>query len=152
MSDTLFDKIVRGDIPSYKVWEDAEYLAFLTPFPGTPGMSVVIPKTNQGDYIFDLSAEQQAGLQNACTQVAKLLQKAFPDCQRVAQVYEGTGVAYVHAKLYPLHGELGGQTDVWTKHQEFYPEYVGYITTVEGPRMADDELVKIQKQITGAAE
>ena len=152
MSDTLFDKIVRGDIPSYKVWEDTDYLAFLTPFPGTPGMTVVIPKTNQGDYFFDLTPEQQAGLQQACTQVAKLLQKAFPDCHRVAQVYEGTGVAYVHAKLYPLHGELGGQTDVWTKHQEFYPQYPGYITTVEGPQMSDDELKKIQAQIVDAGK
>lgn len=149
MSDTIFDKIVRGEMPSYKVWEDTDYLAFLTPFAGTPGQTVVIPKTNQGDYICKLSDEQQAGMMVACRKVAALLEKAF-DTPRVAIVFEGTGVAYVHAKLYPLHGELGGQTDVWTKHMEFYPEYPGYITTVEGPQMSDDELRRIQQQIVEA--
>ncbi len=62
-------------------------------------------------------------------------------------VFEGTGVAHVHAKLYPLHGKLAGETNVWSTHNEFYPEYVGYITTVEGPKMTDEELDKIQKAI-----
>jgi hypothetical protein len=35
MPDTLFDKIIRNEIPSYKVWEDDHFLAFLTPFPNT---------------------------------------------------------------------------------------------------------------------
>jgi histidine triad (HIT) family protein len=149
MSDTIFDKIVRGDMDAYKVWEDDGYLAFLTPFPGTPGMTVVIPKTNQGDYIFDMTPEQVAGLTQACQKVAKLLEKAL-GVVRVALVYEGTGVAYVHAKLYPLHGDLAGQTDVWTAHQEFYPQYVGHISTVEGPRMSDEELTAIQQKIVEA--
>ena len=44
MSDTIFDKIVRGEMESYKVWEDNKHLAFLTPFPNTPGFTVLIPK------------------------------------------------------------------------------------------------------------
>lgn len=148
-TDTIFDKIVRGDMPAYKVWEDEGYLAFLTPFPGTPGMTVVIPKTNQGDYIFSLTPEQVAGLTQACQTVAKLLEKAL-GVSRVAMVYEGTGVAYVHAKLYPLHGALASQTDVWSTHVEFYPEYAGYITTVEGPKMDDEQLKQIQQTIVEA--
>jgi len=149
MSDTIFDKIVRGEMDAYKVWEDDSYLAFLTPFPGTPGMTVVIPKTNQGDYIFSLTPDEVAGLTQASQTVAKLLEKAL-GVSRVALVYEGTGVAYVHAKLYPLHGDLASQTDVWTKHQEFYPEYVGHISTVEGPRMSDDDLRAMQQKIVEA--
>ena len=149
MSDTIFDKIVRGEMDAYKVWEDDGYLAFLTPFPGTPGMTVVIPKTNQGDYIFSLTPDEVAGLTQASQTVAKLLEKAL-GVSRVALVYEGTGVAYVHAKLYPLHGDLASQTDVWTKHQEFYPEYVGHISTVEGPRMSDDDLRAMQQKIVEA--
>lgn len=57
MSDTIFDKIVRGEMHSYKVWEDDSFLAFLTPFPNTPGLTVVIPKHNPGDYIFGLNDE-----------------------------------------------------------------------------------------------
>lgn len=148
---TLFDKIVSGEIPSWKVWEDDSYLAFLTPFPNTPGFTVVIPKKNPGDYIFGMDDEAIAGLMVASKKVAKLLEKAF-DTSRVALIFEGTGVAHVHAKLIPLHGGLAGQTGVWSKHQEFYPKYVGYLTSVEGPRMSDEELTAIQKKIQEAAE
>lgn len=148
---TLFDKIVSGEIPSFKVWEDEQYLAFLTPFPSTPGLTVVIPKTNPGDYVFNMDDQTINGLMAAAKKVAKLLEKAL-GVQRVGLVFEGTGVAYLHAKLYPLHGDLAGQTGVWSKHQEFYPEYIGYFSTVEGPRMSDEELTKIQKQIQEAAK
>jgi histidine triad (HIT) family protein len=150
MSDTIFDKIVRGDMNAYRVWEDENYLAFLTPFPSTPGLTVVIPKTNQSDYVFGLTPEQMSGLIQACQTVSGLLESAF-DVSRVGLVFEGTGVAYVHAKLYPLHGDLGAQTEVWSKHQEFYPQYPGYISTVEGPQMSDAQLTDIQKKITEAA-
>jgi len=58
MSDTIFDKIVRGELDAYKVWEDDGHLAFLTPFPNTPGFTVVIPKQNIGDYVFSLTNDQ----------------------------------------------------------------------------------------------
>jgi histidine triad (HIT) family protein len=150
MSDTIFDKIVRGEMSAWKIWEDDNYLAFLTPFPNTPGATVVIPKQNIGDYIFATSDEAYAGLLAATKKVAKLLEKAF-DTPRVALVFEGTGVAYVHAKLFPLHGDLAGATDVWSKHQEFYPQYVGYLSTVEGPLASDESLAAVQKKIMEAA-
>ena len=149
MNDTIFDKIVRGEIPSFKVWEDDNYLAFLTPFPNTPGFTVVIPKTNPGDYVFELDTPAYQGLMAAVQTVAKKLEKAL-GVKRVALVFEGTGVAYVHAKLIPLHGELGEQTDVWSKHTEFNEEYTGHITTVEGPKMDDDRLKEIQTKIQAA--
>ncbi|MGF7228784.1 MAG: HIT family protein [Candidatus Saccharibacteria bacterium] len=146
---TLFDKIVAREIPAYIVWEDDNYCAFLTPFPSTPGLTIVIPKVNPGDYLFDLDDEVMDGLMHVTKKVSKILQKAL-GAQRVGLVFEGTGVAHVHAKLYPLHGELAGQTNVWSKHQEFYPEYVGYISTVEGPKMDDAELIAIQQKIIKA--
>jgi histidine triad (HIT) family protein len=148
---SLFDKIVSGEIPSFKVWEDEAYLAFLTPFPNTPGFTVVIPKTNPGDYLFNIDDEKIDGLMHATKKVAKLLERAL-GVKRVALVFEGTGVAHLHAKLIPLHGKLGGETNVWSHHQEFYPEYIGYFTTSEGPRMSDEELTKIQKKIQEAAQ
>lgn len=146
MTDTIFNKIVRKEVESYIVWEDEKYLAFLTPFPNTPGLTVVIPKTNFGDYIFGLNDEVYQGLMVASKKVANLLEKAL-EVNRVALVFEGTGVAYVHAKLYPLYGELAGQTDVWSDHTEFVKEYRGYITTIEGPRMDDNQLKEIQDKI-----
>jgi histidine triad (HIT) family protein len=151
MPETIFDKIVRGDIPSYKVWEDEYYLAFLTPFPNTPGVTVVIPKVNPGDYVFSLESDAYHGLMAAARKVAKLLEAAFAT-PRVALVFEGTGVAHVHAKLYPLHGKLASDTDVWGDHTEFTPEYRGYLTTIEGPKMTDETLVEIQRRIIAAGE
>lgn len=143
---TLFDKIISGEIKSWKVWEDKNYLAFLTPFPNTPGMTVIIPKRNTGDYLFSLKDEDYRGLLDAARTVAKILETAF-DTPRVALIFEGTGVAHVHAKLYPLHGKLAGETGVWSKHVEFYSDYIGYITTVEGPRMSDEELDGVRNRI-----
>lgn len=149
MSQTIFDKIVSGEIPSYPVWESDTHLAFLTPFPNTPGLTVVIPKVNRGDYLFDLDSEAYHELLDATKQVATLLKKAL-DVERVALVFEGTGVAHVHAKLYPLYGELAGQTDVWAKDTEFVTEYRGFITTLEGPQMAHEELLALQQKINAA--
>lgn len=149
MTDTIFDKIVRGEMSCFKVWEDDGFLAFLTPFPNTPGLTVVIPKQNLGDYVFTLEDEQYTSLLLASKKVAKLLEEAL-GVKRVALVFEGTGVAYVHAKLYPLYGELASQTNVWSDHTEFVEEYRGYITTIEGPKMDDDQLKMIQDMIISA--
>ena len=146
---TIFDKIVSGEMKSWVVWEDAEYMAFLTPFPNTPGFTVVIPKQNVGDYLFSLEDTYYSGLLEASRVVAKKLEKAF-GTPRVAMIVEGTGVAHVHVKLIPLHGELAGETDVWSKHTEFTETYLGYITSAEGPKMADEQLDEIQKKITAA--
>jgi len=146
MSDTIFDKIVRGEMQSYKIWEDADHLAFLTPFPNTPGITVVIPKTNISDYVFSLNDEQYNNLLNATKKVAGILEKAL-EVPRVALIFEGTGVAYVHAKLIPLYGELATKTDVWSDHTEFTEQYKGFLTTAEGPLMEESRLKEIQKQI-----
>jgi diadenosine tetraphosphate (Ap4A) HIT family hydrolase len=146
MTETIFDLIIANKIPSWIIWQDDNFIAFLTPFPNTPGVTVVIPKSNPGDYIFDLDNNLISNLMIASKTVSKLLQKAL-NVKRVAMVVEGTGVAYVHVKLYPLHGKLGQRTDVLTNHQEFYPEYIGYLSTAEGPKMSDQELDSIQKKI-----
>lgn len=146
---TIFDKIVSGDIPAFVVWEDENYIAFLTPFPNTPGFTVLIPKAYQGDYAFSLTDDQFIGLMQATKKLANILEKAF-NTPRVAIIIEGTGVAYVHVKLIPLHGDLAGQTDVWSTEKEFTQEYKGWITSAEGPRMDDATLKDIQAKIRSA--
>jgi len=148
---TIFDEIIAGNIPAWKVWEDGKYLAFLTPFANTPGLTVVIPKQNPGDYIFNMDDLEIAGLMSAAKKVAKMLEKALV-VSRVGLVFEGEGVAHVHAKLYPMHGQLNPERlQALAHHQEFYPEYPGYISTVEGPRMTDEQLNDIQSKIRKAA-
>ena len=149
MSDTIFDKIVRGEMKSRIVWEDSDHMAFLTPFPNTPGLTVVIPKKNIGDYVFKLTNDEYSKFLLATKKVANILEKAF-ETNRVALVFEGTGVAYVHAKLYPLHGPVADQTDVWSDTTEFVEEYRGWITTLEGPEMDSSELDRIQQKIIDA--
>lgn len=146
MPDTIFDKIIRNEIPSYKVWEDNNFLAFLTPFPNTPGVTVVIPEHKPGDYVFTINSELYLQFMDAVKKVANLLEKALA-VKRVALVFEGTGVAYVHAKLYPLYGELASETDVWGGEKEFVEEYRGWITTLEGPEMDMSRLFEIQEKI-----
>lgn len=85
----------------------------------------------------------------AAKTVAKILEKTF-DTPRISLIFEGTGVAHVHAKLIPLHGKLAGQTDVWSPHTEFNEQYLGYLTTAEGPKMVDSELDRIQRLIIEA--
>ena len=143
---TIFDDIVSGTMKSWPVWEDEKFLAFLTPFPNTPGFTVVIPKQNPGDYIFSLDSELYIEYMQAIKTVANILEKAF-DTSRVSLIFEGTGIAHVHAKLIPLHGVLADQTDVWSPHKEFNEEYQGWLTTAEGPKMDDERLDEIQSRI-----
>ena len=67
-------------------------------------------------------------------------------------VFEGEGVAHVHAKLYPMHGIDNGKAANSVKHEEFYPEYPGYISTSAGPKMSDEQLIVIQQKIQEAAK
>jgi diadenosine tetraphosphate (Ap4A) HIT family hydrolase len=149
MSETIFDKIVTGEIPSYKVWEDDKHLAFLTPFPNSPGITILIPKKNPGDYLFNMEDTVYIELMEAAKKLAKVIEQAL-GVKRVALVVEGTGVAYVHIKLIPLFGELADQTDVWSKEKVFNEEYRGFISTEEGPKMDDDRLIEIKNKIVSS--
>ncbi len=146
MTHTIFDDIVSGKMDAWKVWEDEKHLAFLTPFPNTPGFTVLIPKRNLSDYLFAMKDEEYHALLDASKTVAHILEKAF-DTPRIAMIVEGTGVAYVHIKLIPLHGDLASQTNVWSEYTEFTDVYRGWITTAEGPRMSDEQLNELQMKI-----
>lgn len=146
---TLFDKIVDGTIPAWKIWEDDQYLAFLTPFASTPGATVVVPKVNPGDYVFDLTDEAMAGLMGAAKKTAKLLEQAL-GVIKVAAVFEGEAVPHVHVKLYPMH-DVDADRSKLPQHEVFFPVYPGYIMTANGPKMSDEELQAMQQKIRGKA-
>ena len=76
MNHTIFDDIVSGKMKSWKIWEDEKFLAFLTPFPNTPGFTVVIPKQNPGDYIFSLDDNLYSEMMLAVKKVAGILEVA----------------------------------------------------------------------------
>jgi diadenosine tetraphosphate (Ap4A) HIT family hydrolase len=145
---TLFDEIVDGNIPSWKVWEDENYLAFLTPFASTPGATVVIPKKNPGDYVFTADESAVNGLMSAARKAACVLEKAF-GAERIALVFEGEAVPHLHAKLYPMH-ELAADRSKFPKQEVFFPVYPGYISTANGPKLSDSELDEALKKIQEA--
>ena len=73
MNDCIFCKIVRGEAPAHKIWEDEEHLAFLSIYPNTPGFSVVIPKVHHPSYAFELADEVLSKLTIAAKRVGCLL-------------------------------------------------------------------------------
>ncbi len=147
---TVFDKIVSGELPSYKIWEDDNYLAFLSRWPSTPGFTVVIPKKNPGDNYIDVDSQAYIDLMLASRKVADLLRKAF-NSYRVGLVLEGEGVPYLHVKLVPMHGVNGEQRKY--EHEAYFTEiYEGFLNTGNGPEMSDEELKKIQQKIVEAAK
>jgi diadenosine tetraphosphate (Ap4A) HIT family hydrolase len=150
MTKTAFSSIIENH-DGFIVWEDAKHIAFLTPFPNTPGQTVVIPRENVGDYVFYMDDDQYTELMGAAKTVALILEKAL-GVHRVALVYEGTGVPHVHAKLYPLYGDQASKINIWGDSVEYSETYQGYITTAEGPKMSNNKLREIQQKIIGAQE
>jgi diadenosine tetraphosphate (Ap4A) HIT family hydrolase len=147
---TVFDKIVDGSLPSYKIWEDDGYMAFLSRWPNTPGFTVVVPKINPGANYTSVDDAAYTGLLLAARKVAALLQKAF-GVNRVGLVIEGEGVPHLHVKLIPMHGIKEGAGPI--KHEPFFTDtYQGYLVTGDGPEMSDDQLKEIQAKIVEAAK
>lgn len=97
---SIFTKIVNGDIPSYKIEEDDQYLAFLDAMPLVEGHTLVIPK-KEVDFIFDLQSQDYTGLWSFAQKVAKKLEKAYPD-KRIAVAVVGLEVPHAHIHLIPI--------------------------------------------------
>jgi len=146
---TIFDKIVSGEMKSWTVWEDDNYMAFLTPFPNTPGHTVVIKKENPGDYVFSVDDESFSGIMYASRKVAKLLETAF-DTSRVGMIFDGTGVPHLHAQLVPFHANLSMNKDEAERYRVKNNNLAHHLMAVDGPKMDDEELDKIQKKIKDA--
>ena len=98
---TIFDRIISGEIPCFKVWEDAEHLAFLDVNPRCVGHTLVIPKTPV-DYLFGMDDAAYTKLQLAAKTVACLLKKKLA-CRRVAVGVWGFEVAHAHIHLFPAN-------------------------------------------------
>ena len=99
--NNIFARIVRGEIPCHKVWEDERHLAFLDIRPVKPGHTLVIPKAD-GDYLFDLEPQRYVELMQAVRTVARLL-KERTGCKRVVEVVLGYEVPHAHVHLIPTN-------------------------------------------------
>jgi histidine triad (HIT) family protein len=100
---TIFSRIAKGEIPSYKIAEDERHFAFLDINPLIEGHTLVIPK-KEIDYLFDLDDETLTGLTLFSKKVAKAIEKTIP-CKRIGVAVLGLEVPHAHIHLVPLNNE-----------------------------------------------
>ena len=100
---TIFTRIVRGEIPSYKVAEDERFFAFLYINPLTKGHTLVVPK-QETDYLFDLDDRTLADMIVFAKRIARKLKEKI-ECKRVAVVVLGLEVPHAHIHLIPIQDE-----------------------------------------------
>jgi len=100
---TIFSRIIKGEIPSYKIAEDERYFAFLDINPLVKGHALVIPK-QEVDYIFDVDDKTLADMIVFAKRVAVAIEKVIP-CKRVGVAVVGLEVPHAHIHLVPLNSE-----------------------------------------------
>lgn len=98
---TIFSRIVKGEIPAWKVAESAQFLAFLDIRPLAKGHTLVIPKF-EIDYFFDLTDDELTGMILFSKKVAMALRHTIP-CLRVGMSVIGLEVPHAHIHLVPLN-------------------------------------------------
>jgi histidine triad (HIT) family protein len=101
---TIFSRIIKGELPSYKIAEDENYFAFLDINPLAKGHTLVVPKV-EIDYIFDLDDKLLSGMTVFAKRVAKAIQQTIP-CKKIGIAVLGLEVAHAHIHLIPIN-ELG---------------------------------------------
>ena len=97
---SIFTKIIRGDIPCYKVAEDEKHIAFLDINPNAIGHTLCVHK-QEVDKLFDLDEKAYLELMSFSRKVAQALEKTVP-CKRIGMTVIGLEVPHVHVHLIPL--------------------------------------------------
>jgi len=146
MKDCIFCKIVKGRIPSFKIWEDEEFLAILDIHPNTKGMTLLMTKKHYPSYLPEMPDSVYQRFWLAAKKLAKQLDEKL-GTKRTAMVMEGTGVNHAHIKFYPLHGLEKSLQE--SEKTVYYKKYPGFIDTRVGPKMPMDDLKKMAKKIKG---
>ena len=124
---TIFSRIVKGEIPCYKIAEDEQFFAFMDINPVAVGHTLVIPK-REDDYIFNLEDDEIGAMMVFAKKVAKAIEKAVP-CKRIGVAVIGLEVPHAHIHLIPISQE--GDMD-------FKKEHV---------HMSEEEFRTVQKRI-----
>jgi histidine triad (HIT) family protein len=102
MDETIFTKIIKGEIPCHKVYEDDWTLAMVDINPIQPGMVLVVAK-KQVDHLWDLPDEDYQAMMTTVRKVARRLREVFPDKARVGMIVEGFEVPHAHVKIFPIN-------------------------------------------------
>lgn len=112
MQDSIFTKIINGEIPSHKVYEDDKTLAFMDIYPVAEGHVLVIPKV-QVEFVWDLDDEYYHAVMDTSRKVAKRLREVLSK-PYVGEKIVGTDVPHAHVQLIPFDhpAELHGHQDM----------------------------------------
>ncbi len=143
----LFCKIVNGELPSYKIYEDRDFIAILDIYPNIKGQTLIISKRHRSGYAFDLSPAELKSLIATTKKVVTLLERKLK-VKRVHVAIEGTGINHLHVKLYPAVGLKEKYQTIWAKEKKHFNKYPGYVTTLTGPKASDRELRKLRQKLT----
>lgn len=100
MQDSIFTKIIKGEIPCHKVYEDEKTLAFLDIHPVHDGHVLVIPKA-QVEFVWDLPDEDYAAVMETARKVARRLREVLP-YQFIGERVVGIDVPHAHVHLIPF--------------------------------------------------
>ena len=123
---TIFSRIVKGEIPCYKIAEDDRFFAFMDINPVAKGHTLVIPK-REDDYIFNLEDDEIGGMMVFAKKVAKAIEKAVP-CKRIGVAVIGLEVPHAHIHLIPIT-------------QESDMDFKKHV------KMGEEEFIEVQKRI-----
>lgn len=144
--DNLFSRIVRGEQQQWRVWEDDQHIAFLTPYPNSPGLTVMVPRKPLSSNIFKLEDDDYKALVLATYKVAKLLENTMKT-KDVGLMVEGFEIDYAHVKLIPLLPSPDGSIPTHLQ-SEFHKNYPGYVSSLDGPTADPVEIEKLHSKIT----
>lgn len=100
MNDSIFTKIIKGEVPGVIVWQDEKVFILMDKFPTALGQALVIPK-EQIDYMFTMPDPLYSHIWLVTKRLANAMDKAFSP-QRVCTVVEGFDVPHVHVRVYPI--------------------------------------------------
>ncbi len=150
MDGCVFCKIIKGELPCHKIWEDSKHLAFLSINPNTKGFTIVVTKEHKPSYAFNNDNKTLTDLVLATKKAAKLLDSAFEDVGRCGMFFEGFGVDHLHSKLYPMHGT--GNLNEWRQIEtgikdDYFENYPGYLSSNDSKRADDNELARLATKI-----
>lgn len=101
MAESIFAKIVKGELPAHKIYEDATTLAFLDIHPVQPGHTLVIPK-RQEEFVWDLNEEEYEAVMATVFKVARRLREVL-GCRYVGERIIGLDVPHAHVQLIPFN-------------------------------------------------
>lgn len=101
MADSVFTKIIKGEIPSYKIYEDDKTYAFLDIHPVQPGHTLIVPK-KQVEYVWDLDDEDYQAVMAAAQKVAKRLRDVL-NSSFIGEQIVGVDIPHAHVHIIPFN-------------------------------------------------